>query len=115
MLFLSLDFLRMCSLLTIFLTKVKIIFHVLILFLVCLENGYASGRLSYGKTSMYRPRHTHYVTIVVFVCPYIRTPLARGLFLGEALNQRSIQEDEIPGVRLPCLLFSCIVAINIPA
>ena len=39
-------------------------------------NGYASGRIFYGHASTYRPRHTYYVTVLVFVCMYIRTALA---------------------------------------
>ena len=34
------------------------------------------GRLSYGQASTYRPCHTYYVTILIFVCPYVRTTLA---------------------------------------
>ena len=49
---------------------------MLILSLVFLENGYASGRLSYGQGSTYRPRHTYYVTVLVFVCLYVCTTLA---------------------------------------
>ena len=47
-----------------------------ILSFVRLGNGYASSRLSCVKASMYRPRHTYYITGLVFVCPYVRTTLA---------------------------------------
>ena len=47
-----------------------------IFYLVRLENGYVSSRLSYGKASTYRPRHTYYINVLVFVCLYVRTALA---------------------------------------
>ena len=49
-----------------------------ILSLVRLGNVYASGRHSCGQASMYRPCHTYYVTILVFVCLYVHTTLADG-------------------------------------
>ena len=73
--FLSLDRSQNDSCLTVFLTEGKRVFHISILYLVRLGNGYASGRLSYGQASAYRPRHMHYVTVLVFVCPYVRTTL----------------------------------------
>ena len=42
-----------------------------ILSLVRSGNGFASGRLSYGQASTYRPCPTYYVTVLVFVCPYV--------------------------------------------
>ena len=59
--------------LTVFITKGKRVFHVLILYLVLLGSGYTSDRLSYGQASTYCPCHTHYVTVLVFVCTYVRT------------------------------------------
>ena len=49
---------------------------MLILSLVCLGNGYASGRISYRQASTYRRCHTYYVTVLVFVCLYVRKTLA---------------------------------------
>ena len=46
-----------------------------ILSLVRSGNGFASGRLSYGKASTYRPHPTYYVTVLVFVCLYVCTTL----------------------------------------
>ena len=69
--FLSLDRSQNDSRLNVFLNEGKSVFHVLILFLICLGDGYASGRISYGKASTYRPRHTYYVTVLVFVFPYV--------------------------------------------
>ena len=74
--FLSLDLSPNDSRLTVFLTEVKIVFHVSILSLVRSGNGYTSGCLSYVQASNYRPCHTYYVTVLVFVCPYVRTTLA---------------------------------------
>ena len=74
--FLSLDLSQNDSRLTVFITEGKRVFHVLILSLVRLGNGFASGRLSYGQASTYRPRPTYYVTVLVFVCPYVRAQLA---------------------------------------
>ena len=31
------------------------------------------GLFSYEQASMYRPCHTHYVTVLVFECLYVRT------------------------------------------
>ena len=73
---LSLDRSQNDSRLTIFLTKGKRVFHVSILSLVRSGNGFVYGRLSYGQTSTYHPRSTYYVTVLVFVCPYICTTLA---------------------------------------
>ena len=73
--FLYLDCSQNDSCLTIFLTKGKRVFYVLILYLVSLGNGYASGHISYGHDSTHRPRHTYYVTVLLFVCPYVRTTL----------------------------------------
>ena len=64
------------SRLTVFLTGVKRVFHLLILYLVRSENGFASGCISYGQASTYRPRPTYYVTGLVFVCLYVCTTLA---------------------------------------
>ena len=74
--FLSLDHSQNESRLTVFLTEGKRVFHVSILSLVRSGNGFTSGRLSYGKDSTYRPHPTYYVTVLVFVCPYVRTTLA---------------------------------------
>ena len=63
------------SRLTIFLAKGKRVFHVSILSLVSSGNSYAYGRLSYGQAYTYLPRHTYYVTVLVFVWPYVRTTL----------------------------------------
>ena len=71
--FLSLYFSQKDSRLTVFLTKGKRVFRVLILSLVRSRNGYESGRLSYGQASNYRTRHRYYVTVLVFVCLYVRT------------------------------------------
>ena len=43
---------------------------------VHLGNSFASGRISYGQASTYRPCPTYYVTVLVCVCPYICTTLA---------------------------------------
>ena len=74
--FLSLDRSHKNSRLTVFLTEGKRVFHVSILSLVRSGNGFASGRLSYGQASTYRPRTTYYVTVLVFVCLYVCTTLA---------------------------------------
>ena len=74
--FLPLDCSQNDSHLTVFHTKSKRVFHVLILSLVRLGNGYASGCLSYGQASAYRLLHTYYVTVLVFVCLYVCTTLA---------------------------------------
>ena len=66
--------------LTEFLTKVKRVFHVLILSLVLLGSGYTSDRIYYGQASTYCPCHTHYFAILVFVCPYVRTTLAQRIW-----------------------------------
>ena len=76
MLFLSLDSSQNDLRLTIFRTEGKRVFHMQILSLVSSGNGYASGRISYGQVSAYRPRHMYYVTVLVFVCPFVRTTLA---------------------------------------
>ena len=70
-------FIRTHLRLVVFLAKGKRVFHVSILSLVCLGNCYASGRLYYGQASTYRPRHTYYVTVFVFLCPYVCTTLAQ--------------------------------------
>ena len=75
--------------LTVFLTKVKRVFHVSILSLVCLGNGYASVSLSYRQASTYRPHRTYYVTVVIFVCLYVCTPLAIGT---ASLDSKLIQQ-----------------------
>ena len=74
--FLSLDRSQNDVRLTVFITEGKRVFHVSILSLVRLVNGYASVRRSYGQASTYRPRHTYYITVLVFVCPYVRTTLS---------------------------------------
>ena len=74
--FLSLDHSQNDSHLTVFLAEGKRVFHVSILSLVRLGNGFASGGLSYGQASTYRPRTMYYVTILVFVCLYVCTTLA---------------------------------------
>ena len=61
--------------LTVFLTEGKRVFHVSNLSLDFSGNEYASDRISYRQTSTYRPHHMQYVTVVVFVCPYVRTVL----------------------------------------
>ena len=62
--------------LVVFLTEYKRVLHVSILSLAYLGNGYAYNRIYYRQTSTCRPRHTIYVTVVVFVCPSVRTALA---------------------------------------
>ena len=69
---------RMYSRLTVFLTEGKIVFHVSMLSLVCLVNGYTYGLYSYGQASKYLPFHTYYVTFLVFVCLCVCTTLAMG-------------------------------------
>ena len=39
--------------------------------------------LFYKQASTYRPRYTYYVTVLVFVCPYVRTTLALFIALTE--------------------------------
>ena len=73
--FLSLDLSQNDSRLTVFLTKGKRVFHMSILSLVHSGNGLASGRLSYGQASTYRPHPTYYVNVLVFVCPYVHMKL----------------------------------------
>ena len=47
-------------------------FHVQILTLVCSGNGLASGHISYGQDSTYRPRPTSYVLCYCFgICVYV--------------------------------------------
>ena len=58
------------------LTFGKRVFHVLILSLVFSGNGDAYNRLSYVQDSTYRPNHTYYITVVLFVCQYVRLILA---------------------------------------
>ena len=67
-LLLSLDCSQKYSRLTVFITEGKRVFHVLILYLVLSGNGYAPVRISYRQASTYRPSHTYYVTVLVFVC-----------------------------------------------
>ena len=74
--FFSLDCSQNDSRLTVFLTEGKRVFHVPILSLVRSGNSFASGRLSYGQASTYRPRPTYYVTVLVFLFPYVCTTLA---------------------------------------
>ena len=76
MLFHSLNGSHNDSCLTVFHIEGNRVFQVLILSLVRLGNGFASGLLSYIKASTNRPLHTYYVTILLFVCPNIRTTLA---------------------------------------
>ena len=76
MLFLSLDRSHNNSRLTVFLTEGKRVFHMPILSLLRSGNGFASGRLSYGQASTYRPRPTYYITVLLFVCLYVCTTLA---------------------------------------
>ena len=73
--FLSLDLSQNDSRLTVFLTKSKRVFHVSILSSVRLGNGYASGRISCGQDSANRPRHTYYITVLVFVFLKVCTTL----------------------------------------
>ena len=47
-----------------------------ILSLVHSGNVYAYVRISYGQASTYRTHRTYYVTVLVFVFPYVRTTLA---------------------------------------
>ena len=68
--------LRTYSSLTILITEGNRVFHVSILYLVSLGSIYVSGHISYGQASTYHPRHTYYITVVVFVCLYVRTTLA---------------------------------------
>ena len=75
-LFLFLDCSQKDLHLTVFLTKGKIVFHILILYLVHSGNGFTSGCLFYGQASMYRPCPTYYVTVLVFVCLYVCTTLS---------------------------------------
>ena len=75
--FLSLDSSWNNLRLTVFITEGKIVFHVLILSLVCLGNVYVSGRLSYRHDYMYHPRHTYCITVLVFVCTSVSTTLER--------------------------------------
>ena len=84
--FLSLDCSQNDSRLTVFITKGKRVFHLSIMSLVSLRNGYASGRLSYVQAFMYHPCHTHYVTVLVFVCPYVCTPLVLRYYSHMNLN-----------------------------
>ena len=79
--FLSLDFSQKDSRLTVFLTKGERVFQVSILSLFRSRKGFASGRLSYGKASTYRPYPTYYVTVLVFVCTSIPTTLTHDLML----------------------------------
>ena len=74
--FLSLDCSQNHSSLTVFISEGKRVFHVSILSLVRSGNGYASGWMSYGQASIYRPRHTYYITVLFFVCTYVRMTLA---------------------------------------
>ena len=74
--FLSLDRSQNDLRLIVFLTKGKRVFHMSIFSLVRLGNGFTSGRISYGQAPTYRPRHTYYITVLVLVCPYVRTALA---------------------------------------
>ena len=74
--FLSLDRSQNDSCLTVFLPEGKRVFHVLIVSLVRLGDGFASDRLSYGQASTYRPRPTYYLTVLVFVCLYVCTTIA---------------------------------------
>ena len=53
--------------------KGKRVFHVSTLSLACLGNGYESDRISYIQTSTCHLRHMVYVTVVMFVCPYVCT------------------------------------------
>ena len=71
--FLSLDHYQNDSRLTVFLTEGKRVFHVSILSLVRLGNGFASGRLSYRQAFTFHPLSTYYVTVLVFVCLYLCT------------------------------------------
>ena len=74
--FLCLDRSQKDSCLTVYLTEGKIVLNISILSLVRLGNGYMSGRISYIQDSTYRPRHTYYVTVLVFMCPSVRMTLA---------------------------------------
>ena len=74
--FLSLDRSQNDSRLNFFLTEGKRVFHMSILSLVRSGDGFASGRLSYGQASTYRPRPMYYVNVLVFVCLYVCTTLS---------------------------------------
>ena len=74
--FLSLDCSQNDSRMTVFITKGERVFQVSIFSVVRSGNGYASGRFYYWQDSTYRPRHTYYVTGLIFVCLYVRTTLA---------------------------------------
>ena len=73
---LSLDRSQNDSCRTVFLTEGKRVLHVSILSLVRSGNVFAYGSLHYGQASTYRLCHTYYVTVLVFVCPYVCTALA---------------------------------------
>ena len=79
-------FLRTHLRLTVFLTKGKRVFYVLILFLVCSGNGYRSERISYIQTSTCIPHNTYYITVVVFVCSYVCTTLAALILFCKGLS-----------------------------
>ena len=79
--FLSLDCSQNDSRLIVIIAKGKRVFHVSILSLVRSGNGYASGRLSFGQASTYRPRPTYYVTVFVFLCMYVCKTLAHRMYL----------------------------------
>ena len=66
---------RTSTCLTVFLTEGKRFFHMSIILSACLGDVYEYDRLSYRHNSTCRPRHTVYVTVVVFVCPYVCTTL----------------------------------------
>ena len=61
---------------TVFLTEGNRVFYVSILSLDCLVSGYTYGRFYYKQASMCHPCHKYYITVMVFVCSYIRTTLA---------------------------------------
>ena len=62
--------------LTVIITTDKRVFHLFILSLLFSENVYVYDRIYYRQTSTFRPRHMVYVTVVGFVCAYVRIELA---------------------------------------
>ena len=61
-----------------------------ILSLVRLGNGYTAGSISYGQASTCRPCHTYYITILVFVCPYVHTALENSFGLVAIFHNSAI-------------------------
>ena len=72
---------------------------MLILSLACLVGFYASERLSYRQTPTCRPRHTLYVTVVVFLCPSVRTTLAQTEIYVLTTQVRNLDKDDWKNMR----------------